>query len=263
MLSNISETKPQVVNYLISKLGLDLSVYLSSSIIDRIEKFNNSSISNEIILIVDFQERLLYWNHGFVEVFGIKTIGKNQKWQDCFHNGMPYSIKKIAKEGSYNYVSYHNLDYNSDLGVQKLRCCFYPLKDSMLIIIQELKAKKDEPIKVVSNYSFNYVRELTGGNNDLMYELLAVFIQQCEQQLYLVEECISNKNFLSISKIAHKLSPNFQLVDRKDLLVKWKEVESLSVVKNESEIFINYLNDLISNCKILIKDVKLEIDKLK
>lgn len=263
MLGNLNETKPQIVNFIISKLGVDLSDYLSNTIIELIESFDLSSISNENILIVDFQERILFWNTGFVDVFGIKSIKKNQKWQECFQNGMPYSLKKIAKEGSYNYVSYHNLNYQSDSGLKKIRCCFYPLKDSMFIVLQELKSKTNNLVKLENNFSFNYVNELTGGNKELMAELLTVFVEQCEQQLQLVEELVEHKNFLAISKIAHKLSVNFQIVDRKDILVKWKEVESLSVVKNESEKFTIYLYNLIVICKELISDVKLEIEKLK
>ncbi|GLB53201.1 phosphotransfer protein [Neptunitalea chrysea] len=61
-------------------------------------------------------------------------------------------------------------------------------------------------------YNLGKIEELSGGDQDFILSVVALFIEEVPQDMEQIEFAISEKNFLKVYQHAHKIKPNVDLV---------------------------------------------------
>jgi len=62
-------------------------------------------------------------------------------------------------------------------------------------------------------YSLNYLKDLSGGDEEFIMELLKVFSASVNSELKNLNEGLSQKDYLRIRKIAHGIKPSFDMIE--------------------------------------------------
>jgi len=62
-------------------------------------------------------------------------------------------------------------------------------------------------------YSLNYLKDLSGGDEEFIMELLKVFSASVNSEIKNLNEGLSQKDYLRIRKIAHGIKPSFDMIE--------------------------------------------------
>jgi HPt (histidine-containing phosphotransfer) domain-containing protein len=78
---------------------------------------------------------------------------------------------------------------------------------------------------MASIVSFTEIEKITVGDQQLMKQLLAVFVNENTQNIRKMREYLDSENWEELKKVAHKLKSSFALVGQPDYSVLAEEVE--------------------------------------
>ena len=79
-----------------------------------------------------------------------------------------------------------------------------------------------------------YLQEITGGDPDVMQEMLDLFIRDIPAQLETVKEFYDQKNYKGVGSEAHKLKPTLQYIGNTEMYELIKQIEFSG--KNETDV---------------------------
>jgi HPt (histidine-containing phosphotransfer) domain-containing protein len=94
--------------------------------------------------------------------------------------------------------------------------------------------------------NLDYLVQVTKGNTKAIAEIVAVFFNETEQELVLLNNAIDNSNYQVIGSISHKIKPAFMILGIAAVENIFKEIEQLSSSKS-SISRIKQLNQQV-NC---------------
>ncbi len=76
-----------------------------------------------------------------------------------------------------------------------------------------------------SKIDLSYLEEVTGGNTDIIKEMLELFLSETPQQIQLIQEKCKLKEWQGVSAEAHKLKPTFLYVGLQESNEKLTKIE--------------------------------------
>jgi hypothetical protein len=176
-------------------------------------------------------------------------VGK--KWQDVFSKEIPLDIKRVAKEASFNYPTYHNIKINKDNQILEYAGSFYPIQDAILIQLTPKQSLQDS----TNDFSLNYIESIGENNPDFVSDILQRFTEVVSDDLNTIQFCIKNKNDCGkLALIAQNIASNINLVGREDLVLRWKKFIHIGMDKMEDRyellLLIKLTESLVDNVKI-------------
>ena len=83
--------------------------------------------------------------------------------------------------------------------------------------------------------NLSYLKEMTGGNQELVQEMIDIFKNQVEEFSHDMEEYLNEKDYLSLSKLAHKAKSSISIMGLDDLSSDMKVLENLAKSGKETE----------------------------
>ena len=116
--------------------------------------------------------------------------------------------------------------------------------------------KVHEPVSASLGFGIQYLTEMGAGDPAFTDEMLNTFIDQAIIEINNAIQWASVPDFEALAKTAHKLQPSFILVDRKDLVDRWKEIEVLCKNGGIDEQLAEKLDVLIKDCKAVMEKVQ-------
>lgn len=103
-----------------------------------------------------------------------------------------------------------------------------------------------------SKIDLSYLEEVTGGSNEIIQEMLELFLNETPQQLLLLQEKCKASDWENIKAEAHKLKPTFSYVGLHS------SYENLIAIENNARN-----KEGLSEIQILIDAVEKEFNSVK
>ena len=83
--------------------------------------------------------------------------------------------------------------------------------------------------------NLSYLKEMTGGNQALVQEMIDIFKDQVVEFSHDMDEYLNKKDYISLGKLAHKAKSSISIMGLDDLSGDMKELENLTKSGKETE----------------------------
>jgi HPt (histidine-containing phosphotransfer) domain-containing protein len=74
----------------------------------------------------------------------------------------------------------------------------------------------------------SYLREMSGGNRELILEMIGIFKEQVVEFSQEMDKLMNNKDYESLGKLAHKAKSSVSIMGMQDLAKDLKNLENLA-----------------------------------
>jgi CheY-like chemotaxis protein len=128
----------------------------------------------------------------------------------------------------------------------------YTKPEDLFLVVPQVH----EPVSVTLGFGIQYLTDMGAGDPSFTDEMLNTFVSQAVIEIKNIIKWASIPDFDALAKAAHKLQPSFILVDRQDLVQRWKEVEVLCKNGGIDENLSEKLDVLIQDCKSVMEKVQ-------
>lgn len=111
------------------------------------------------------------------------------------------------------------------------------------------------------NINLSYLEDITGGDREMMLEMLDLFINDIPAQVNIIKELSQNKDLINLGSEAHKLKPTLQYVGLFEMFELVKGLEALSKsgkYSNDLETIVMKLEELSNQCIPLLNEKREE-----
>ena len=105
-------------------------------------------------------------------------------------------------------------------------------------------------------YSLDKINEMAEGDEDFVFSVISVFLEEVPADLEQLEQAIANKDYDNVYKLAHKIKPNVDLLGMEQTRATALEIETLG--KNSANS-----RQIEEKFPLLKKDVLQVISELK
>ena len=104
-------------------------------------------------------------------------------------------------------------------------------------------------------YSLDKVNEMAEGDEDFVHSVVSVFLEEVPEDLTALENAITQRNYVQVYKLAHKIKPNVDLLGMEQTRATALEIETLG--KSESN-----MDEIEAKFPLLKRDVQQVIAEL-
>jgi HPt (histidine-containing phosphotransfer) domain-containing protein len=108
----------------------------------------------------------------------------------------------------------------------------------------------------------SYLKEITGGENSIVVEMVEMFLEQVDEFKGNMTKYLNDKNFVELGKEAHKAKSSVLIVGMEELGKNLKKLQLLTEAKEEEETYPDYVKMFIEQCDAATIELKEEIKKL-
>jgi len=115
--------------------------------------------------------------------------------------------------------------------------------DSTLIILKLEKA------------DLTYLLSMADGNNDLMLEIIDIFVVQVEEFWIEMQGLYDKKDYDSLGKLAHKAKTSVAIMGMEPMSKKLKELEIWCQEEKNTELYQEIISNFKSECIIVIQEL--------
>lgn len=130
-------------------------------------------------------------------------------------------------------------------------------------IFSELKIKPSKPPKEKKpsrkNFDFSYLRSMSNNNEEFIKEMILTFVQTMPGILNEMNDCIKQKNWTRLAKLAHQIKPSFTLLGIHDLRSTILFIEENGSSQSNLPEVTNTTTKFIEACNELVKDFNTEL----
>lgn len=81
----------------------------------------------------------------------------------------------------------------------------------------------------------SYLKEMSGGNRDLIFEMISIFRDQVKEFLQGMDEHLEKKEYELLGKLAHKAKSSISIMGLNDLAADLKKLELSAKAGTETE----------------------------
>lgn len=105
-------------------------------------------------------------------------------------------------------------------------------------------------------YSLEKIEEMAEGDQDFIFSVVSVFIEEVPEDLEALEQAIAAEDYDQIYKMAHKIKPNVDLLGMEQARANALEIETLG--KTEGD-----MDAIRAKFPILKKDIHQALEELR
>jgi HPt (histidine-containing phosphotransfer) domain-containing protein len=96
---------------------------------------------------------------------------------------------------------------------------------------------------------------MTDGNNDLILEIIDIFVVQVEEFWVEMQDLNDKKDYDSLGKLAHKAKTSVAIMGMDTMSKKLKELEIWCQEEKNPEFYQEIISNFKSECLIVIKEL--------
>jgi HPt (histidine-containing phosphotransfer) domain-containing protein len=100
-----------------------------------------------------------------------------------------------------------------------------------------------------------YLREMSGGNKDLIKEMFSIFINQVEEFSRDMDNHLSKKEYDQLGKLAHKAKSSISIMGLNDLAGELKNLENLAKEGREPEKYPIFVSNFKKETKEAVEEL--------
>ncbi|MCF6359453.1 MAG: ATP-binding protein [Cyclobacteriaceae bacterium] len=117
-------------------------------------------------------------------------------------------------------------------------------------------SKEEKPIFAPPYANLTYLKSISDGNKEFLQEIITTFIAQTPSLLDEMKLAVTNKNWLKIGILAHKLKPNLTLLGISQLSALVLSIEVDGRSENKVLSLPDRVDLLVSTCYLSIEELK-------
>jgi CheY-like chemotaxis protein len=130
-------------------------------------------------------------------------------------------------------------------------------------LFNELKIKPAHPQRKItpivqadkSYYNLDYLKEVSGNNQDFILEMVQTFITTLPQTLLELKDASTVENWDTLSRLAHQIKPSFTLMGLEFLRSKVAKIEESARTRTKLESLPNVVEDFVKHCNYAIDEL--------
>lgn len=100
--------------------------------------------------------------------------------------------------------------------------------------------------------NLDYLREVTGGDKDIMIEMIDIFLSETESVLSSIHNCYQQENWMQLASEAHKIKPTLMYVGLIEVHAVAQQLEQNAKTGTNVEQYVTW----ISNIEQAFEDIK-------
>jgi HPt (histidine-containing phosphotransfer) domain-containing protein len=116
-----------------------------------------------------------------------------------------------------------------------------------------------ETTKSAQCTDLSYLKQLSNGSNEFIYEMISVFIEQTPKEIDSLENHLKNKDWASLRKVAHKMKASFSFMGIKELETVIRSTEEYAA----NETNLDLLPDMVDKIKSISMQAVQELEAEK
>lgn len=102
----------------------------------------------------------------------------------------------------------------------------------------------------------NYLKTMSGGDPVFIREMIDLFREQIEEYKSEMPELLRNKEYSSLSKMAHKAKSSVAVMGMNQVAELLKELEILAGEEKEVERFESMIEEFLSKSQLAIEELE-------
>jgi HPt (histidine-containing phosphotransfer) domain-containing protein len=108
----------------------------------------------------------------------------------------------------------------------------------------------------VKKTDLTYLLSMTEENNELILEMIDIFIDQVEEIWIEMQDLFNKKDYDSLGKLAHKAKSSVAILGMEALSKKLKTMELLCQTGKNTEFYQEFINEFKSECTLAINELQ-------
>lgn len=109
----------------------------------------------------------------------------------------------------------------------------------------------------------SYLKEFSGGDISFVKEMITLFVTDAPNQIVLLKEYLNKREWLKLSKLAHRMKPNFQMLGMENQ----REISfNIEIMGKSEDIDVakikSWTTDIITDTKVAIPILEQELSKI-
>jgi len=108
---------------------------------------------------------------------------------------------------------------------------------------------------LVKMINLSYINDMAGGNNEIVFEMIDVFIDQVPEFLEEMNACYEKKDWYNLGLIAHKAKSSVAILGMESQAKELKHLEILAKDGAETEQYLDIIKGFENDCQIAIKEL--------
>jgi HPt (histidine-containing phosphotransfer) domain-containing protein len=107
-----------------------------------------------------------------------------------------------------------------------------------------------------------YLREMSGGNRDLIREMITIFNTQVEEFGRDMDRLLEKKEYELLGKLAHKAKSSISIMGMTDLAVELKTLENLAREGKQAEKYAGIISSFKNQTQQAVQELKGVLQKI-
>ncbi|HLO59928.1 MAG TPA: Hpt domain-containing protein [Bacteroidales bacterium] len=113
------------------------------------------------------------------------------------------------------------------------------------------------------NIDLSYLREMSGGNRDLIVEMINIFSSQVKEFGNEMDELLKNKQYELLGKLAHKAKSSVSIMGLADLAVRLKDLENSANQGKKIETYAPIIDSFKNTTSEAVKELEVVAQNLE
>ncbi len=102
----------------------------------------------------------------------------------------------------------------------------------------------------------SYLRQMSHDDPVLISEIIDIFAQQVGDYSKKMRDHYERKEWMELSKLAHKAKSSVAIVGMNDLAERLKDLEILAKQESKTELFPEYIQQFTEDCEIAVAELE-------
>ena len=104
--------------------------------------------------------------------------------------------------------------------------------------------------------NLTYLEDMSGGNKEVMKEMINIFISQVSEFAEEMKDLNNNKEYFKLGNLAHKAKSSISIMGMENLAKELKEFELLAKEKKDVAKYEEFINHFKQLCDLAIDELK-------
>lgn len=170
--------------------------------------------------------------------------------------------EKVFSSGMNEFVSKPFVPANlKRVMIQLLTGKVVERKTTPKVASNEVKTSTSAARQVTVDLS--YLKEFSGGDTSFVKEMISLFVNDAPNQVVLLKEYLEEKDWIKLSKLAHRMKPNYQMLGMEDQREIAFNIETMG---KDTDLEVQKMEEwtmaLVKDTKIAIPILERELEKI-
>lgn len=113
------------------------------------------------------------------------------------------------------------------------------------------------------NIDLSYLREMSGGNKELVFEMIAIFSTQVKEFGSEMDQLLENGQYELLGKLAHKAKSSVSIMGLNDLAIRLKDLENSANQGRNTESYALTIEAFKKTTEEAVKELEIVAQNLE